>query len=110
MSEQEKRKAERLKERNKALEVRRKRQRERGAVKESQRRAEELSAMNNIRTKKQVTSKNKLQVGSSASNNKWRSKGVKRYNERVWRGWRESDGEQSPVVTYKASEIEKADK
>jgi len=50
------------------------------------------------------------QVGSSASNKKWRNKGVKRYNDKVWRGWRESDGEQSPVVIYKAEDIEKADK
>lgn len=61
-------------------------------------------------TKRKKYKKKHPQVGSSASNNKWRNKGVKKYNERVWRGWREEDGKPSPVTTYKASEIEKSDK
>lgn len=44
-------------------------------------------------------------VGMSKKNKKWKDKGVKRYNQRVWPGWRESDGKASPVTTYKKGDL-----
>ncbi|PEU93548.1 hypothetical protein CN415_12595 [Bacillus cereus] len=38
------------------------------------------------------------QVGISTENEKWREKRVKRYNDRVWKGWRETDGVTYPVT------------
>lgn len=32
---------------------------------------------------------------------------MKRYNDRVWRGWRESDNQPSPVKTYRLEDLEK---
>lgn len=43
---------------------------------------------------------------SKAENKKWEQKRVQRYNARVWRGWRESDGKSSPVTVYNAKDLE----
>lgn len=69
--------------------------------------AEEIAALNNVRTKAPTTSKSKkkAQVGPSKKNRKGEQRRVKRYNDRVWPGWRESDGVRSPVKTYKASDL-----
>lgn len=78
-----------------------------------QKRKEELQAMHNIKTEteKAMATREKLaqksigkQVGSSAENKKWEQKRKDRYNQKVWKGWRESDGEVSPVTTYKLEE------
>lgn len=45
-----------------------------------------------LKKKKENESKETPQVGLSTENEKWRQKRVKRYNDSVWRGWRETDG------------------
>ncbi|PEM08042.1 hypothetical protein [Bacillus wiedmannii] len=51
-----------------------------------------------LRKKTEKESKATPQVGMSAENEKWRQKRVNRYNERVWKGWRETDGVTYPVT------------
>jgi hypothetical protein len=42
-----------------------------------------------------------------ASHNVLKNKAKTRNVERTWRGWRDSDGKSSPVVTYKKGDLEK---
>jgi hypothetical protein len=52
--------------------------------------------------------KSKKKKMSSATENKiWEQKRKQRYNDRVWKGWRESDGGKAPVITYKTEDLEK---
>ncbi|MEX3914417.1 hypothetical protein AB4672_21830 [Bacillus paralicheniformis] len=44
---------------------------------------------------------------SSNEKKKAEAKRMKRYNDRVWRGWRESDNQPSPVKTYRLEDLEK---
>lgn len=56
---------------------------------------------------KYVQKPKKEQSVSQAENKKWEQKRIQRYNERVWRGWRESEGKEAPVTTYKLEDLEK---
>jgi hypothetical protein len=49
--------------------------------------------------------KKKKAANSAADNKKWEKKRKDAYNQRVWRGWRESDGEKAPVATYKLEDL-----
>ncbi|WP_077324129.1 hypothetical protein [Virgibacillus siamensis] len=44
---------------------------------------------------------------SKAENKKWEQKRKDRYNQRVWKGWRDKDMEEYPVKTYNIKDIEK---
>lgn len=66
---------------------------------------EEVAAMNNVRTTSAVKSSGSSSVGMSKRNRSWREKRYKRYNDKVWPGWRESDGKKYPVVSFKASDL-----
>ena len=73
---------------------------------------EELNAINNIKntSKKKNKKKYKSIVSKTMSKkerNYWEQKRKKAYNDRVWPGWRESDGQKSPVITYKVNSTNK---
>ncbi|MCM3165118.1 hypothetical protein [Metabacillus litoralis] len=83
-------------------------------AKEKANRELELKALHNLKVEteqaKKVRSKfinrsNSNQVGSSSLNKKWEQKRKQRYNERVWKGWRESDSVSSPVIVTKLSDL-----
>jgi len=79
-----------------------KKQQEKRAIKEKAQAFEDLKAMNNVRTRSNPKpSKGKPTIGYSASNRKWKNKRHERYNAKTWPGWRDSDGIQSPVITFK---------
>lgn len=62
--------------------------------------------LQNQKNKVKTASKSVGGVGTSKKNKKWKQKGVQRYNARVWRGWRESEENSSPVITYNAKDLE----
>jgi len=43
--------------------------------------------------------------GKKGSHNSLKNKAKKRNVERTWRGWRESDGKASPVITYNKKDL-----
>ena len=45
--------------------------------------------------------KKKAKLGRSMSEKKAKAKAFKRYNDRVWKDWRTSDGKSSPVKVSK---------
>jgi len=61
----------------------------------------------NQKNKDKTESKGIGRVGTSKANKKGEQKRVNRYNQRVWKGWRDSDGKASPVVSYKMKDLEK---
>lgn len=81
-----------------------------------------LKAMNNERSREVVHKPSKPITKSADAKRKAQEKkkraakkrseerAKKRYNARVWRGWRESDGENHPVVVMKASDFDKENK
>ncbi|MFA2830013.1 hypothetical protein AB1I80_06655 [Bacillus paranthracis] len=59
----------------------------------------ELNTINNDNIDaKLVQKEGGYTVGTSKHNKKWIQKRVDRYNARVWRGWRETDGVTYPVM------------
>ncbi|QII47646.1 hypothetical protein G3M81_02250 [Bacillus paralicheniformis] len=78
----------------------------------------DLATINNVKivsekTKDSLANYNKKagntksnSVGSSLENKKWEKKRLSRYHQRVWREWRESDGESHPVKTYHISDLD----
>jgi hypothetical protein len=107
--ERQLRKIERIKEKQKLERKRREQKRLANADKLKQKAAEELRAMNNEVTvtdqakkvREKLEKKTKPIVGTSKHNKKWEEKRKERYNQRVWKGWRESDGKQYPVTVRK---------
>lgn len=67
-------------------------------------RAKERAGMNNVPKTSAVKSSGNPSSGRSKRNRSWREQRYKRYNDKVWPGWRESDGKSYPVVSYKASD------
>lgn len=74
-----------------------------------------LDAMNNVKptvsatnqkNKEKTESKSIAPVGISRANMKGMKKRKKRYDDRVWKGWRESDGVSSPVLNYNLKDLE----
>ncbi|WP_045512613.1 hypothetical protein P5487_017495 [Bacillus amyloliquefaciens] len=80
-------------------------------------RQEELYSMNNVRqplskssenTRKRFAQKGKYTTGTSKEQKKWEQKRKDKYNQRVWKGWREKEDDQAaPVTTYTIEELEK---
>lgn len=80
-------------------------------------RQEELNSMNNVRptlstssekARKRFAQKGKYTTGTSKEQKKWEQKRKDNYNQRVWKGWRDKDGDQAaPVTTYTIEELEK---
>jgi hypothetical protein len=74
----------------------------------------EWEAMNNIVTatdqakkvREKFQEKAKPTIGTSKNNKKWEQKRKERYNEKVWRGWRETDGQSYPVTVKKVDKSE----
>ncbi|MEC0341865.1 hypothetical protein [Bacillus sonorensis] len=59
---------------------------------------------------KYVTKENKMsRPMSNKEKKKAEAKRLKRYNDRVWRGWRESDNQVSPVKTYRLEDLKKGE-
>ncbi|MCY8478038.1 hypothetical protein [Bacillus atrophaeus] len=104
--------------RDKELEEKRQRKKRR-AARDRQTAQIELSAINNEKTESEKTKSsrktynkkakttNAHRVGPSKENRKWQKKRLDRYNQRVWKGWRENDGESQPVQTYHIDDLEK---
>ncbi|WP_017153372.1 hypothetical protein [Bacillus bingmayongensis] len=99
-----------------ALERQRKREKQlKNADKEKEKAKREFEAMNNIvresdqakKVRGKFQEKAKPTIGKSKNNKKWEQKRKDRYNQRVWRGWREKDGEESPVISYNIKDLEK---
>ena len=90
---------------NKKLREKSTEQKELDSILEPENRLEMLNTINNVRTKEPSIPSEGNPVGSSANNRKWQQKRKKRYNETVWKGWRESDGKSAPVVTYKVGDL-----
>lgn len=95
---------------------RRQLKREANAGRDKEKALAELMAINNEITKltpvnqknkDRTASKDSLTIGKSENNKKWEQKRVQRYNERVWKGWRENDGQEAPVKIYKLDELDK---
>lgn len=68
-----------------------------------------MDAMNNVKptltpeNKKNIEktqSKSIGQVGMSRANKAGERKRKKKYDQKVWKGWRDSDGISSPVISY----------
>lgn len=97
-----------------ALERERKREKQlKNADREKEKAKREYEAMNNI--VKDSTQAKKVRgkfeeraqptVGKSKNNKKWEQKRVERYNQRVWKGWRESEGKEAPVISYNIEDL-----
>lgn len=63
-------------------------------------------SIKNQKNKDKTASRGKGSTGMSQSNRKWEQKRKERYNQRVWRGWRESDGQRSPIIKYNIKDLE----
>jgi hypothetical protein len=64
---------------------------------------EAMARLKKAQAKYVVSPKKKKKASHSTLKNKAKARNV----ERTWRGWRESDGKDSPMVTYKKQDIEK---
>ncbi|MEY8742778.1 hypothetical protein AB9M62_25275 [Bacillales bacterium AN1005] len=99
-----------------ALERKQKRERQlKNADKAKVKAKGELKALNNIVThtkqalkvREEFNKKAKATIGTSKNNREWKQKREDRYQQRVWKGWRETDGVESPVTVYKLEDLNK---
>lgn len=75
-----------------------------------------LDAMNNVKptisatnqkNKEKTESKSVGSVGMSRANKAGERKRKKRYDQKVWKGWRDSDGVSYPVTIIKGKDLKK---
>ena len=122
-TEEEKRQIKAAENRAKLKQIREKEQQKQQSpkyiAKEQEKKRQELNAINNIRpnettkqrnVREKFEKKGKNSIGTSSNNQKWEKIRKERYNERVWKGWREKDNQPSPVTTYKLSDLENGEK
>ena len=68
---------------------------------------EAMTRLEKSQAKYVYSPKKKQSAMSKTEKKKLEQKAKDRYNKRVWKGWRDSDGKASPVTVYKAGDLDK---